>query len=202
MPWPNRVNPFGEFEAVAERGLLMGNRGCLLNRRREIVKPFELERWISCVLEFKGRRRQVMMPGLYTELFFLDEATALAAGHRPCAECRRTAAYRFLSLWNEANGQQIKRLPDLDRALHIERLRQDHPVTLANGVIVAEVRRPLLHWDGHFYPWTPAGYQAGSPVTGPLRQLTPPSIARTLAVGYGPLVHPSRNSIFTPLSSN
>ena len=191
MPWPNRVNPFGEFEAVPERGLLFGNRGSLLNAKREFVRRFQLKRWICCVLEFKSRRHPVMTPGFYTELFFLDEATALAAGHRPCAECRRADAYRFLALWNQANGEQITRLHELDRVLHAERLGQGHALTLANGVFVADGTQPLLSWDGHFYAWTPAGYQpAGAPL-GHLRQLTPPSIARTLDAGYRPMFHPT-----------
>ncbi len=184
MPWRNRVNPFGEVEAVPERGTLMGNRGCLINARRELVKPFQLKRWISCVLEFKGRRHPIMTPGLWTELFFLDEATALAAGHRPCCECRRPAAQQFLKLWNQANGQSFTRFPQLDEALHAERLRAHHPLTFANGVFVAYEKTPLLLFNGQFYPWTPAGYR--EPVIQPakLHQLTPPSIARTLAAGY------------------
>ncbi len=191
MPWPNRVNPFGEFAAVPERGLLFGNRGSLLNAKREFVRRLQLKRWICCVLEFKSRRHPVMTPGLYTELFFLDEATALAAGHRPCAECRRADAYRFLALWNEANGERITRLQELDRMLHAERLGQDHALTVANGAMVAAGTKPLLHWDGLFYHWTPAGYQTGSEPSGQIRQLTPPSIARTLDAGYRPIVHPT-----------
>lgn len=184
MPWRNRVNPFGEIEAVPERGTLMGNRGCLINGRRELVKPYQLKRWISCVLEFKGRRHPIMTPGLWTELFFLDEATALAAGHRPCCECRRPAAKQFLKLWNEANGQHFTRFPELDEALHEERLQTKHPLTFANGVMVAHERTALLYFEGHFYPWSHGGYR--KPVAAPdnLQQLTPPSIARTLAAGY------------------
>ena len=191
MPWPNRVNPFGEFEAVPERGTIMGNRGCLINAKRELIKPFQLERWICCVLQFKGRRHPVMTPGLWTELFFLDEATALAAGHRPCVECRRAAAHNFLKLWNQANGQNITRFPDLDAALHAERLQTDHPLTLANGVFVAEGDQAFLHLCGRYLPWTPAGYLAPHPAPVNPRQLTPPSIARTLAANYPFLTHPS-----------
>jgi hypothetical protein len=192
MPLRNRVNPFGEIEAVPERGLIMGNRGCLINPRRQLIVDFRLQCWISCVLEFKGRRRPLMTPGKWTELFFLDEATALAAGHRPCFECRRPAAQRFLQLWNQANGQHLTHFPELDRTLHTERLSKDQPLTLANGAFVASGQQALLCWDGRFHPWTPAGYQA--PITDPgnLRQLTPPSIARTLAAGYAPLLHPSK----------
>lgn len=186
MPWPNRVTPFGEIVAVPERGTLMGNRGCLINQRRELILSYKLKRWISCVLEFKGRRREVMTPGLYTELFFLDEATALAAGHRPCAECRRVDAHRFLELWNLANGEAVKRLPMLDESLHRERLGGPHPLILADGVMVAVGTQAYVYLDGAYYPWSPGGYGAPAHVSGEIRQLTPPSIARTLSVGYRP----------------
>lgn len=195
MPWRNRVNPFGEIEAVPERGTLLGNRGCLINAQRELVRPFQLKRWISCVLEFKGRRHPIMTPGLWTELFFLDEATALAAGHRACCECRRPAAREFLRRWNQANGQSLTRFPELDAALHEERLRRD-PVptdllTIADGILFASEHKPYLFFAGCFFPWTPAGY--GRPVPRPhnLQQLTPPSIAKALSAGYLALIHTS-----------
>lgn len=164
----------------------MGNRGCLINQRRELILSYKLKRWISCVLEFKGRRRAVMTPGLYTELFFLDEATALAAGHRPCAECRRADAHRFLELWNRANGESVKRLPLLDEALHRERLGGPHPLILTDGVMVAVGTQAYVYLGGAYYPWSPGGYGPAAHVSGDLRQLTPPSIARTLAAGYRP----------------
>ena len=93
MPLQNRVTPFGALIATESRGTLMGNRGCLHDEQQRIRRPFVGKRWIICVLEFRGRHRAVMSPGRYTELFFLDEATALAAGHRPCAECQRSATF-------------------------------------------------------------------------------------------------------------
>ena len=191
MPLRNRVNPYGEIEAVPERGTLMGNRGCLINAQRQLIRPFQLQRWISCVLEFKGRRHPIMTPGLWTELFFLDEPTALANGHRPCVECRRPAAHGFLKLWNQANGQSVTRFPQLDAALHAERLSRNHPLTLANGVLVSSGDTPFLFLNGRFHPWTPAGYLAPGATPPNLRQLTPASVARTLAAGYIPLWHPS-----------
>ena len=95
VPKQNRVTPFGEIVAVPERGTLMGNRGVLHDDRGTIRRPWQLRRWILCVLEFKNRKRSVMSPGCYTELFFLDEATGLAAGHRPCAECQRPRFREF-----------------------------------------------------------------------------------------------------------
>src|SRR5438105_5285519 len=99
MPLRNRVTPFGEIVAIPQRGALMGNRGILHNTQQDVVRDYQVRRWIACRLEFRGRHRAVMQPGHYTELFFLDEATALADGHRPCAECR-SADYRvFQSIW-------------------------------------------------------------------------------------------------------
>src|ERR1700704_2254777 len=104
MPLQNRVTPFGNLVAVAGRGLLMGNRGRLHDAERRIVRYAQGRRWIACLTRFRGRRRTVMSPGLYTELFFLDEAVALAAGHRPCAECRRERFKAFVNSWKEAAG--------------------------------------------------------------------------------------------------
>src|SRR5580658_4307221 len=95
MPKQNRVNPFGEIIATPERGTFMGNRGVLHDDQGRIRRKWQGKRWIVCVLEFRGRKRKMMTPSRYTELFFLDEATALAAGHRPCAECRRDRSTLF-----------------------------------------------------------------------------------------------------------
>jgi hypothetical protein len=126
MPLQNRVSPTGAIFATSARGTFMGNRGkALHNDCREIVRPFDGQRWITCLLDFKGRRRQVMSPGLYTELFFLDEAVALAAGHRPCAECRRERFKAFVSSWKEATSldNAVTLLaPEVDRELHRARV--------------------------------------------------------------------------------
>src|SRR5690348_4599407 len=106
MPLQNRVDPFGEFIETEARGTMMGNRGgALHNQQKEIVRRYKTRRWITCVLEFKGRRRVTMAPKRYTELFFLDEAVAFAAGHRPCAECRRERFNAFLYTWQLSHGQ-------------------------------------------------------------------------------------------------
>ena len=99
MPRQNRVTPFGEIVAVPERGTFLGNRGVLPDAQGRIRRAWQVKRWIVCVLVFRGRKRQVMTPGRYTELFFLDEATALAAGHRPCAECRHARFLDFCNAW-------------------------------------------------------------------------------------------------------
>ena len=125
MPRQNRVTPFSSIVAVSARGTLTGNRGCLHDDRQNIRRLFQGTRWIICLLDFKGRKRKLMTPGHYTELFFLDEATALAAGHRPCAECQRERFTRFRDLWVTANPE----LADssraaatvMDAAIHRER---------------------------------------------------------------------------------
>ena len=109
MPLQNRVTPLGELIATPERGLVYGNRGCLHDEHGRIRRRYATRRWIACRLEFKGRHRELMQPNRYTELFFLDEATALAAGHRPCFECRRQEAETFAALW--ARARQMPERP-------------------------------------------------------------------------------------------
>ncbi len=202
MPRQNRVTPFSTFIATPARGTLMGNRGCLHDAQQQIRRPFQGQRWIICLLEFKGRQRTLMTPGHYTELFFLDEATALAAGHRPCAECQRERFNLFRALWASANpalaGQSRPSATTLDAALHQERLApSDQPwtalATLPDGVLVADaelhaylvMRKQLLLWapDGYKRPAMPSPY--------PVRVLTSASVVRTLAAGYPVGIHPS-----------
>ena len=124
MPRQNRVNPFGEIIATPERGTFMGNRGVLHDDEGRIRRKWQGKRWIVCVLEFRGRKRKVMTPSRYTELFFLDEATALAAGHRPCAECRRERFKSFCCAWQPAHPQKGGSRPsasDIDTCLNAER---------------------------------------------------------------------------------
>src|ERR1700758_506204 len=126
MPLRNRVTPWGEIIAVPARGTFMGNRGgALHNEQRVIVRPYASRRWITCVLEFRGRQRTVMSPNRYTELFFLDEAVAFAAGHRPCAECRRERFAAFQQAWMRRHGSNSTELPradDIDAELHRARV--------------------------------------------------------------------------------
>ena len=121
MPLQNRVTPFGNLVAVEGRGLLMGNRGRLHDAERRIVRYAQGRRWIACLTSFRGRRRTVMSPGLYTELFFLDEAVALAAGHRPCAECRRDDYTRFRAAWARAVSEDVS-ADGMDLKLDADRL--------------------------------------------------------------------------------
>ena len=125
----NRVTPFGEIVATPERGTFMGNRGVLHDGEGRILRAWQLKRWIVCVLEFRGRKRRVMTPGRYTELFFLDEATALAVGHRPCAECRHARFLDFCNAWRTAHpdGGRSGRptAQEIDDRLHAERVAPD-----------------------------------------------------------------------------
>jgi hypothetical protein len=212
MPKQNRVTPDGQIIATPARGTFMGNRGILHNDQQEIVKPFAHKAWIICLLSFKGRRREVMQPGKYTELFFLDEATALAAGHRPCFECRRVAALAFRDAWLAGNSQlnlgESVKAGQIDAVLHAERLTEAHYIkdrqkrtftavlnTLPNGTFIMEGQRPYLVWEDALLPWTPAGYE--TPVMQPMEAqvtvLTPPSTVAALAQGYLPVLHESAN---------
>jgi len=201
MPLQNRVTPFGELIATPARGTLMGNRGCLHDAQQRIRRAFAVKRWIICVLEFKGRHRQVMAPGQYTELFFLDEATALAAGHRPCAECQRARYDLFRAHW-AGRGRTLPGADDMDDALHAERIDgsrakrtyTERPSRLPAGTMVADRDgQAYLVQGATLLRWTPAGY-AASPTPPPearWRVLTPRSTVRALARGYPAAVHPS-----------
>jgi hypothetical protein len=206
VPLRNRVTPFARIEAVAARGLFMGQRGCLHDERRTLVsETWKHKGWIACVLEFRGRRRTVMAPRRYTELFFLDEAVALAAGHRPCAECRRAAFDAFVGTWAELSGEPA-RAPALDAALHRERVpilrgvrERARPESLPNGAFVADAEgRAYLKRDGRLLAWSHDGYTHARDCAdaGELEVLTPASTLAVLGAGYQPVYHPS-SDVFT-----
>ena len=198
----NRVDPSGNIIRTKARGAWMGNRGLLHNERQEILRPFRLKAWITCVLEFKDRKRSVMAPGLYTELFFLDEATSFSAGHRPCFECRRADALRFRSFWIKGNPEygfeEKTPIAQIDDILHRERLAADgsKPVFPAlaadcpNGSFVLYRDRPHIVVDGCLYPWSPEGYGYGMVPAAhkPLLVLTPRSIVNAFRAGYMPQI--------------
>ena len=203
MPLRNRVTPAGEIVAVAARGLLMGNRGILHDAERHVVRDSQVRRWIACRLEFRGRHRQVMTPGSYTELFFLDEATALAAGHRPCAECR-SADYRgFQTAWRVAVDDKTA-ADDIDARLHTERrarpwVKRTHLAaadSLADGTFIALDDKTWLIRGGQLLEWTPEGYvsRRGRAKLGEVTVLTPAPIVAVLRAGYPVMVHPSAES--------
>lgn len=206
MPTPlqNRVTPFGEIIADPARGTLMGNRGGALHLPDRTIgtRRWASRRWICCVLAFKGRRRSVMSPGRYTELFFLDEATALAAGHRPCFECRRSDAEQFAASWSEARGlATTARADQIDAILHAERIdrrsaQRRHPAEMADlppGSMILDPRsgNALLVLKDHLRPWRCEGYGPilPRPADGLFEALTPPSIIAALKSGYRPLLH-------------
>lgn len=206
MPRQNRVTPFGNLIADSARGTLMGNRGCLHDAREQIRRPYVGQRWITCLLEFKGRKHGIMTPGQYTELFFLDEATALAAGHRPCAECQRDRFNHFRETWARANPQHTTQprptATVIDAILHAERNlsapqpRVYHLLTapLPDGTFVTgDEETAYLVLKNHLLRWTPTGYEPPTPFGAdfPVRVLTPPSIVRTLAAGFAPDLHPT-----------
>ena len=190
----NRVTPFGELVAVPERGGWTGNRGVLHDADKRIVRPWQNRRWIICRLEFKGRHRQVMTPGRWTELFFLDEATALAAGHRPCAECRRDDFERFAAAWPHPLGG--RRAVEIDDVLHQERHAPSatataaaaDPARLPDGAMVAAGDTAYVVWRGGLRRWSPGGYVDGPAPEGPLRLLTPPSTVAAIGNGYVPQI--------------
>jgi hypothetical protein len=192
-PFQNRVTPLGEIVATPERGLVYGNRGRLHDADGRIRRDWQLKRWISCRLEFRGRRRPggPMAPDRYTGLFFLDEATAFAAGHRPCAECRREDYVRFMELVGE------KRAGDVDERLHAERLGA-RPVReigeLPDGAFVLRDGEAWLAFGGDLLRWTPGGYAERRAAVGRAPLLTPESVLPALAAGWSgvvPFLHPS-----------
>jgi hypothetical protein len=203
MPLQNRVTPFGDIVAIAQCGLFTGNRGILhepgtkrLSRRRWATKA-----WITCLCAFRGRRREVMGGRSWTELFFLDEATALAAGHRPCFYCRRADAVAFRDAWARGNGEPVPRAAEMDAALHRERLdgriKRTHPLPgradeLPDGAMVAAGGGSFVVARSRLLQWSEAGYRApASAFPEDLRLLTPPSTVRALMAGYRVVLHPS-----------
>jgi hypothetical protein len=194
MPLRNRVTPLGELIETPERGLVFGNRGRLHDEHRRIRRNYAGRRWIACRLEFRGRRREPMPPGRYTGLFFLDEATAFAAGHRPCAECRREAYNRFTSIWG-AKADAI------DEVLHRERLQRLHRARLEDlpdGAFVLEDEAPFLVVGDELLRWTPGGYtERRARRRGKVTLITPPSTVRILQAGWE-----TDLSLFHPTSRN
>jgi len=203
----NRVDPFGNLIRTAARGSWTGTRGVLHNDKQEILRPFKLKAWLTCKLEFKGRKRKVMSPGRYTELFFHDEATAFAAGHRPCCECRREDFNKFKSLWlkgNPAYGFDDKiSIQKIDSIIHAERINRDKTkVTfkenihnIPDGSFVLFNDEPYIILNKQLFLWSPFGYanSIALPHAEKLTVLTPKSIVNTFRSGYFPQINMTGN---------
>jgi len=200
-PLQNRVDPFGQLIETPARGAWMGNRGLIHNEYQKIVRNFRLKAWITCRLEFKGRHRVVMSPDRYTELFFLDEATAFSAGHRPCAECRREDYIRFKAAWVKGNpsfGFNVKTaIGKIDEILHRERIDgngnkvtySERLDTLPTGSFIEYRGRPFIIKQPNLVAaWTTSGYEETIELAQGIEVvvLTPKSIINTFRAGYFP----------------
>ena len=202
MPLQNRVTPTGDIVADPHRGLFTGNRGIIHDpaTRTLLRKRWSSPAWITCLCEFRGWRRKVMGGRSWTELFFLDEATAFAAGHRPCFFCRRDDANRFRAAWQKGNGVSPILARDMDAVLHRERLdrgkKRLHPLPmpveeLPDGAMVQAGEESFLILQGKALRWSMTGYRKAENAIAEARLLTPPSTLRALDAGYRPVLHPS-----------
>jgi hypothetical protein len=201
MPLQNRVTPTGDIVATPHRGMFTGNRGIIHDpATKTLTRRWASQAWLTCVCEFRGRRREVMARRSWTELFFLDEATALAAGHRPCFYCRRDDANRFRAAWEQ--GNRIENVParEIDAVLHRERLsagkKRLHPlelpmVQLPDGAMLHDGSESFLVRSGRALVWSPAGYSAALTALENAMLLTPPSTLRALSAGYSAVLHAS-----------
>ncbi|WP_371232430.1 hypothetical protein ACAW63_06225 [Pseudomonas sp. QE6] len=203
MPLQNRMNPRGQLHSVKARGHLMGNRGQLHNAAREIVRSWKLNRWITCALEYQGIKRELMAPNSYTELFFLDEPTSYAAGHRPCGDCRKERYKAFKAAWAKAFPDQDQSAAGIDKVLHAARLNTDNSLrtwqaslaVLPEGTMVEHEGEVVLLWGGRQWRWSFDGYSPLSPAlaNGVVTVLTPEPIVALLRNGLAAdlQVHPS-----------
>jgi hypothetical protein len=198
------VTPFGEIVAVPERGALMGNRGILHDDAGHLVRSWQVRRWIACRTEFRERQRQLLQPHSWTELFFLDEATAFAAGHRPCAECRHTDYQRFKEAWVVGVGAP-NGADEMDAVLHADRLEGrgaqqrkrifwEELSVLPEGVFIRLDGSAWLLWAGQLLEWSAGGYGARRQLLSAashVEVLTPRSLVAVLRAGYSLQVHAS-----------
>jgi len=209
MPLQNRVTPSGDIIATSHRGMFTGNRGIIHDpATKTLTRRWASRAWLTCVCEFRGRRRQVMGGRSWTELFFLDEATAFAAGHRPCFFCRRDDANRFCAAWDAGNGTIKVLARDIDPVLHRERLagakKRLHPLPmrweeLPDGAMVQQGAESYLIVGGRALLWSPAGYRQTQGEITDAMLLTPPSTLKAFSAGYRPVLHPSARSVLSPL---
>jgi hypothetical protein len=201
MPLQNRVTPSGEIIATPHRGMFTGNRGIIHDpATKTLTRRWASQAWLTCVCEFRGRRREVMGGRSWTELFFLDEATALAAGHRPCFFCRREDANRFRAAWEQGNAVKNVLAREIDTVLHRERLddgsKRLHALTmplkkLPDGAMLQAGNESFVIVQGREMLWSPGGYREASNALKDAMLLTPPSTLRALDAGYRPVLHRS-----------
>jgi hypothetical protein len=206
MPLQNRVNPFSKIIATPERGAYTGNRGVIHNNQKEIIKNHAVKYWITCLLKYKNMHRAVMMPNRWTELFFLDEATAFAAGHRPCGFCRHADFKRFKNLWLQANGAQYgftanTKMDVIDAIIHAERLDANNQQKTFSAPLLSLpdavfIKRPTkenayLWYEQEIYQWSFKGYKKinGIDKNTIVDVLTPKSYVEVLKLGYKAQVH-------------
>jgi hypothetical protein len=213
MPKQNRVDPTGEIIATPAYGTLMGNRGILHNDHQQIIRSYKTKAWIFCQLKFQNNQRTIMSPNSYTELFFLDEATALSAGHRPCAQCMRDRYNEFCTLWAQANSHSLDNshltAKHLDNVLHSDRLAPDKTKhayleeidALPAGcfILLESHKQPYLVLDNTLLAWTPAGYtkSLNKPFGQKVKVLTPSSVVKTLKQGFHAKIHDSASCFQT-----
>jgi len=204
LPLQNRVDPWGQLQAVSSHGALLGNRGILHNDKKQIVTQWRNKAWITCQLQFKDRESTVFEPNSYSQLFFADEATAFAAGHRPCAECRRGRFKEFKAEWIKANREMVEAenpsIVEIDKILHLERFSEDKRKrtfqaklgSLPSGTLVDLGGEAILLWRDQLLTWSFDGYgRSDQPLLASqfVSVLTPSSVVRMFASGFIPQVH-------------
>ena len=201
MPLQNRVTPFGEIVAIDQRGMFMGNRGIIHDpaTRTLLTRRWTNKAWIICACEFRGVKRKVMSRRSWTELFFLDESLALAAGHRPCYFCRRASALEFAAAWARAHRLKRAGAADIDERLHRQRLQngaqrihalRGAPAELPDGAMVVLSGEAYVMARGRGWRWSDSGYDAPRALRRADGLLTPPSTVATLRAGYRCTLHP------------
>jgi hypothetical protein len=206
VPLQNRVTPFGEIVAIGQRGMFMGNRGIIHDpaTRTLLRRRWTNKAWIICSCEYRGARREVMSRHSWTELFFLDEATALAAGHRPCFYCRRATALEFAAAWARAHRLKRVTASDLDARLHEQRLQngakrihplRGAPAELPDGATVVASGEAYVMVRGRAFRWCESGYAAPRLLPGADGLLTPPSTVATLRAGFHCTLHPRLSDV-------
>ncbi len=203
MPLQNRVDPWGNIFTTSSRGTFLGNRGILHNGKKQIIKPYQHQSWVTCQLKYKDRKRKLMSPHNYTELFFLDEATAFAAGHRPCCQCRRERYIEFKYFWVKANLKKPVddvRISEINTIMHKDRINKRVKNTyksklkeLPDGAFFSNNGSAYMKYKNKIYLWSFEGYCHQNNINLPdeIDVLTPKSIVNAFELGFKPGIHQS-----------